>query len=110
MDKCNECSHARFKRGTSRGVMDCDPDEYWCDVDQDEYFCADDDELRLIFREDYIEQLVKEGIDLEKAKEEADEIEFDIDCPDFNESDDYEPDPDYLYDLWRYSKYEEKTL
>ena len=53
MDKCDECIHARFKRGTSRGVMDCDPDEYWCDVDQEEYFCAD-------------------------------ETEFDIDCPDFN--------------------------
>ena len=43
MDKCNECIHARFRRGTSRGVMDCDPDEYWCDVDQDEYFYTDDD-------------------------------------------------------------------
>lgn len=79
MDKCNECIHARFKRGTSRGVMDCDPDEYWCDVDQEEYFCAD-------------------------------ETEFDIDCPDFNNINYDEPDPDYLYDLWRDLKYEEKTL
>ena len=79
MDKCSECSHARFKRGTSRGVMDCDPDEYWCDVGQEEYFCAD-------------------------------ETEFDIDCPDFNNINYDEPDPDYLYDLWRDLKYEEKTL
>ena len=79
MEKCNECIHTRFRRGASRGVMDCDPDEYWCDVGQDEYFCADDDE-------------------------------FDIDCPDFSEADYDEPDPDYLYDLWRDLKYEEKTL
>ena len=79
MDKCNECSHAKFRHGTSRGVMDCDPDEYWCDVDQEEYFCAD-------------------------------ETEFDIDCPDFNNINYDEPDPDYLYDLWRDLKYEEKTL
>lgn len=79
MDKCDECIHARFKRGTSRGVMDCDPDEYWCDVDQEEYFCAD-------------------------------ETELDIDCPDFNNINYDEPDPDYLYDLWRDLKYEEKTL
>ena len=79
MDKCNECIHARFKRGTSRGVMDCDPDEYWCDVDQEEYFYAD-------------------------------ETEVDIDCPDFNNINYDEPDPDYLYDLWRDLKYEEKTL
>ena len=79
MDKCNECIHARFKRGTSRGVMDCDPDEYRCDVGQEEYFCTD-------------------------------ETEFDIDCPDFNNINYDEPDPDYLYDLWRDLKYEEKTL
>ena len=79
MDKCNECIHARFKQGTSRGVMDCDPDEYWCDVGQEEYFCAD-------------------------------ETEFGIDCPDFNNINYDEPDPDYLYDLWRDLKYEEKTL
>ena len=79
MDKCNECIHAKFRRGTSRGVMDCNPNEYWCDVDQEEYFCAD-------------------------------ETEFDIDCPDFNNINYDEPDPDYLYDLWRDLKYEEKTL
>ena len=47
MDKCNECGHARFRRGTSRGVMDCDPDEYWCDVDPEEYFYADEKEFEM---------------------------------------------------------------
>ena len=38
MDCCKEgCINARFMRGHQRGIMDCDPDEYWCDCGCD-YF------------------------------------------------------------------------
>ena len=36
-DCCETCGWARFRRGACRGVMDCDPDEYWCECDN-EYF------------------------------------------------------------------------
>ena len=36
-DNCEDCIHAKFQRGIQRGVMDCDPDEYWCSMD-DPYF------------------------------------------------------------------------
>ena len=39
-DDCSDCSNMRCIKGAVRGVMDADPDEYYCDVNPD-YFCGD---------------------------------------------------------------------
>ena len=35
--QCEDCGHACFQRGSVRGIMDADPDEYWCSANEDEY-------------------------------------------------------------------------
>jgi len=32
---CDSCVHCKFMKGHQRGVMDCDPDEWWCSMDED---------------------------------------------------------------------------
>lgn len=36
--RCNECAFCHYYRGAQRGIMDCDPDEYDCDVGEDDFF------------------------------------------------------------------------
>jgi len=82
---CEECAHNCFEKGAVRGVMDCDPDEHWCDKWNDLYL------------------MEKEEIDWLDA-DEIDEIE-ENGCPDF-EYNDYDPYgyDDYLADNWKYLK------
>lgn len=36
-DCCEDCIWHKHKKGACRGIMDCDPDEDWCERDN-EYF------------------------------------------------------------------------
>lgn len=78
--QCENCVHSKFSRGAVRGVMDCDPDEYWCDANEDEYYYSDDDEIR--------NELFEELSEEEKAETDIDDIE--IDCPGYSYFDPYE--------------------
>ena len=59
--RCNECAFCRVIRGRQRGVMDCDPDEWYCSENQDDFFFTewdyDEDEDEVIecpeFRDGY---------------------------------------------------------
>lgn len=35
---CEDCRHRKFLRGAQRGIMDCDPDEIWCDMWKDYFY------------------------------------------------------------------------
>ena len=34
---CENCIHNKHHTGACRGLMDCDPDEDWCELDNDYY-------------------------------------------------------------------------
>lgn len=34
---CEECKYCKVINGSQRGVIDCDPDEYICEVNADEF-------------------------------------------------------------------------
>lgn len=42
---CEECKYCKIIKGSQRGVMDCDPDEYVCKANADEFdeYDFDDD-------------------------------------------------------------------
>ena len=39
--RCEDCYWCRVIRGQQRGIMDCDPDEWYCEADEDEFFFTD---------------------------------------------------------------------
>lgn len=39
--KCEECDHNMCIRGTVRGIMDADPDEWYCYMDEDDFYYQD---------------------------------------------------------------------
>lgn len=41
---CYECCNYRFCKGSVRGVMDADPDEYWCEEDCENFLEVYDEE------------------------------------------------------------------
>lgn len=34
---CDECVHCKFIKGSVRGIMDADPDEYYCKIDSENF-------------------------------------------------------------------------
>lgn len=81
--QCENCVHACFARGAERGVMDCDPDEYWCSADEDMYYYGDDKEIEKELYYDFIEEAMKNGMSKEEAENAAKEEDFSVDCPSF---------------------------
>ena len=93
--QCEDCIHSKFMKGSVRGIMDADPDEYWCDADEDFYYCSDDDDIERELYYEFIEEQMKKGCSQEKAEELADETEFEVDCPSYSY---YDPYDDYYDD------------
>ena len=93
--QCEDCGHACFKRGAVRGVMDCDPDEYWCDANEDEYYYADDSDIEREMYYAFIEDAMSKGMAQEEAEAAADEEEFEVECPSYFC---YDPYDDYYDD------------
>lgn len=93
--QCEDCGHSCCRRGAVRGIMDADPDEYWCDANEDEYYYADDDEIEREMYYEFIEEAMKKGMSQEEAEEAADEEEFEVDCPSYFC---YDPYDDYYDD------------
>ena len=83
---CESCRKIGFIKGACRGVMDCDPDEYYCEADNDFYFCCDDEEIIKELVNEEIKDKQKE-LNRELTKEEVNDIEEDIrdnfGCPDY---------------------------
>lgn len=38
---CEVCAFRNFRKGATRGVMDCDPDEYSCEYESDNFMTED---------------------------------------------------------------------
>lgn len=55
-NNCEDCVHKRFRRGAQRGIMDCDPDEEWCEC-QSDYFYGEREYEYDEEDEDYEEEL-----------------------------------------------------
>lgn len=36
-DCCEDCIHNKYRKGACRGLMDCDPDERWCECFNEYY-------------------------------------------------------------------------
>lgn len=104
---CDNCIHSKFSKGACRGVMDCDPDEYWCSANEDVYYYSDDDEIEREMYYEFIEETMKKGYSQEEAEELAKEEEFEVVCPSYSPGDYYDEErymddqADYLYDRMR---------
>lgn len=85
MCDCFECLHHGHTKGACRGVMDCDPDEDWCELDS-EFYCLEGYEIESMLRDEYIKELISKGMDEEEAENLAEEEEFDRTCPDFEDA------------------------
>ncbi len=101
-DQCDYCFHSKSCGGVQRGVMDCDPPEYWCSVDGD-YYYLDDSEILFQLKEEFIADLIASGTPEEEAEETAEDMDFDITCPYYLEAQqwDFDDRADYEYDMMR---------
>ena len=88
--QCENCSHSKFCKGSVRGIMDADPDEYWCSANEDEYYYSDDDDIKREMYYEFIEESMKKGMTQEEAEAAADEEEFEVECPSYSYFDAYE--------------------
>lgn len=96
-NSCEDCINAKMRKGCVRGIMDADPDEYWCEANEDFYYSLDDDEIIYTLKEEYINKLIEEGKSEEQAEKEAEEVEFEAECPSYSCYDPYAYEMD-LYD------------
>lgn len=101
-DQCDYCFHSKYCGGTERGIMDCDPPEYWCSVDGD-YYYLEDSEILCQLREEFIADLIAAGTSEEEAEEMAEGEDFEVNCPHFLDAEPWDKYDrgDYEYDMMR---------
>ena len=83
--QCGYCLKAKGYTGMQRGLMDCDPPEYWCSA-ENEYYDLEDYEIEAMLRERYITELIERGYSEEEAEDEAEQEDFEVECPDYIDS------------------------
>lgn len=105
---CENCIHCKVSKGLCRGVMDCDPDEIYCEFDKEEFY-MDDDEIIKELKDDYIEKRIKEGVSPEQAEIDAEaevfDKDIDVECSAYEEDSYYE---DYYYNDGPYDTTKER--